>query len=1037
MDSKKLLNNILTFLRFETVIVNGFDKNSNFDKTRLAESIFQNLADDKRKSLIDAIYFAGDYPFIYFRTISEEQELTIKEIAEIQRKIWNEGQAPLLFVISPKKIHIYDCFARPSDSENELPHELVSYNIENDKFPQELEDNFNQEEIDTGKFWKNSIGTQISTDNKVDKRLLANLHQTRRRLINYDLSDSLINDLLGRCLFVFYLEDRNVPLNDFLGDYSSLFDILKKQVPNSLYSFFIKLKEKFNGDLFPITDIEKEKINNATTINENGEQQNQILSLVYSCFYGNEINQNSIQQVFWKIFDYKVIHIETISSVYEEFIHKTENEETISQNGTFYTPKMLVDLVLNELLPQPTVNDADYDIKILDPACGSGIFLVQAYKRLIDRWIFSQELDNKNTRNNREILENILKKSIFGVELDEEAIKVAALSLYLALLDKLDPKEIWAIKELPNLIYDPENNKTKGRNLFKSNTFKESLYGENGLGSDFQIIVGNPPWKRGNLDNDIKNYLTKNKLPQEIVAGYLHLMPEKFPNAKIGLVTSAKVFFNSQNPYKRLQEYLFKQTNIETIFNLALISENKLLFSKASQPTFALVFSKNNTTINNTINYCIPKPSNSIKNLNYIQVDSSDIKFIPKILVDLENEYNILLKIVMYGSISDYNFIKRIRTSDIKSLKATIPKSNRGVGLHIKEEGKKFGNPELQDYYFINPPDKLQRYYTNPKIFKKLGSEHSKYRELNKYFEAPIILIKEGLTDQKVVASFEDINCIYKKAILGIKVNENKNFQKALVSFFNSKFAMYYLFLTNSSFGIDRQRIQGNHLLELPSLPYHFSDETIIAIAEEYDSISLKMKETNANNLLKSINDRKIHEIENHIDDLIFDEITRLNLINEDDKVLINDLINYSLDWYLNKNNDKINYAIKSVTVDELKSYSEMLLNQLPNKLQTNIRVEYYDTIQSIPLKIVAIKLNQSENAITKIVDTEFNKLLIRINKYVIKEYSESIFFRREFEYFENNTILLIKPNEKKFWSKSIAISDSEKIFVQFASIQG
>lgn len=1026
MESNFFLKKILAFLKFETFIINDLITNSDFEKVQLAENIFNNLSDEKKQSLIDAIYFAGDYPFIYFRTITENIEIIKHEIAEIHRKIWNEGQAPLLFIISPSKISVFDCFAKPSTNKDELPLELISYNLENDKeLPQDLKDNFNQEEIDTGNFWKNKIGSQISSNNRIDKKLLRNLRFARERLLQFGLSDNLINDLLGRCLFVFYLEDRNVPLNEFLGNYSSLFDILIKEDVDALYSFFKKLKVKFNGDLFPVTNIEKENV----------EKVPQILRIAYDCFYGNELNQNSTQQALWRIFDYKVIHIETISSVYEEFIHSEEEERTISQNGTFYTPKMLVDLILNELLPQPTINDYNYDIKILDPACGSGIFLVQAYKRLIERWSFEKKIKQEETKNNREILENILRKSIFGVELDPEAIKVAALSLYLALLDKLEPKEIWAITELPNLIYDPDNNKTKGKNLFKSNTFSKGLFDDNKLGTDFQLIIGNPPWKRGKLDIDVSNYLSNNNLPQEIVAGYLHLMPETFPDAKIGLVTSAKVFFNSQK-YENLQNYLFRQTNIQTIFNLSLISENKLLFSKASQATFALIYSKNNQFDNKSIVYCIPKPSNSLKNLNYILIDNSDIKYIPKILVDLETNYNELLKIVMYGSISDYNLIRKIKKSGISQLSAVIDENNVGIGLHAPDKIK--GNEHLKTHKFIEPTKSLERYTTFPEKYEPLGDKHNDYRPNNKnIFISPVILVKEGLKKSQLCASFIDFNCAYLNAISGIKINESIDFQKALVVFLNSKFAMYYLFLTNSSFGVDRRRIQLNDLLELPALPYHFSEESISEISTKFDKIVETMQRTNKNPILKIENDKIVNKIENEIEKLMFSELKKLNLLNDDDKILIDDLITYSLDWYLNKNSDKIYYSIKPTTIPELKEYSEILLKQLSIKLQTTIQIEYYNTAGSIPLKIITINLNKSENSIEEINDTDLNKLLNQINKYVIKEYSESIYFRREFEYYENDTIFLIKPNEKKFWSKAQAISDSEKLFVQLASKKG
>jgi type I restriction-modification system DNA methylase subunit len=107
-------------------------------------------------------------------------------------------------------------------------------------------------------------------------------------------------------------------------------------------------------------------------------------------------------------------------------------------SGTFYTPPSLVELILNEKLPIQK-DKTDYNIKTLDPSCGSGIFLVQSFKRLVKRY------ENKhNTKlNDFTTLVKILKENIFGIEIETKSIKVAAFSLYLALLENLDPKTGW------------------------------------------------------------------------------------------------------------------------------------------------------------------------------------------------------------------------------------------------------------------------------------------------------------------------------------------------------------------------------------------------------------------------------------------------------------------------------------------------------------------------------------------------------------------------------------------------------------------
>jgi len=75
---------------------------------------------------------------------------------------------------------------------------------------------------------------------------------------------------------------------------------------------------------------------------------------------------------------------------------------------------------------------------ILDPACGSGVFLVRAYQRLVAAW----KRDYINEQPAAQDLSTILTSSIFGIDKELNAIQIAAFSLYLTMLDYLGNKEI-------------------------------------------------------------------------------------------------------------------------------------------------------------------------------------------------------------------------------------------------------------------------------------------------------------------------------------------------------------------------------------------------------------------------------------------------------------------------------------------------------------------------------------------------------------------------------------------------------------------
>ena len=81
----------------------------------------------------------------------------------------------------------------------------------------------------------------------------------------------------------------------------------------------------------------------------------------------------------------------------------------------------------------------NYCYKILDPACGSGVFLVMAYIRLIQWW----RICNDYRRPTKEVLKEIMRKNIYGIDKDVNAVQLTYFSLCLSLCDLLSPKDIY------------------------------------------------------------------------------------------------------------------------------------------------------------------------------------------------------------------------------------------------------------------------------------------------------------------------------------------------------------------------------------------------------------------------------------------------------------------------------------------------------------------------------------------------------------------------------------------------------------------
>ena len=281
---------------------------------------------------------------------------------------------------------------------------------------------------------------------------------------------------------------------------------------------------------------------------------------------------------------------------------------------------------MNEVLPWPNSPGYDDNLKILDLSCGSGIFLVEAYRRLIERWRMNNPTENKVPV---EVLRKLLTRSIFGVDEEEEAIKVAAFSLYLALLDCLEPKTIWERVTFPKLLYkrtftDNEN----GSNLFVTDSFKEGLPYET---HRYDIVVGNPPWKR-ELPQTAKDYCKKHEhaISEEKAHAFLWRASDLCPTGQIAMLAPSKILFNTENPDKEFRRTFFKNNYVQTVVNFSALRRTGL-FPSAVGPACVLFFSpKWHKEEQKTILYCTPKPSKSKGTIPRVFIDSSELKHLPR-----------------------------------------------------------------------------------------------------------------------------------------------------------------------------------------------------------------------------------------------------------------------------------------------------------------------------------------------------------------------------------------------------------------------
>ncbi|PXY41703.1 endonuclease [Flavobacterium cheongpyeongense] len=1001
---------------FQQLDFNDFAKDS--------KEIDIDIFDIEKHGIIE-VYENEGYPALFLKEVESFDLQTLKLIAEIQHACWNFQKVLFLYVYTKTEIRIYNCSVKPfvldkNIADLKLKSQLQELQLfcceETDEVKlKTLNTLFSRIAIDTGFIWSaieaKEIKDKLNLQNRVDKYLIKSLINVSRKLEKEGLKDKdIIHKLVMRSLFLLYLEDKGATTKPFYATFLDHADSYFKVLENieATYNLFQRLSNDFNGSLFTITQEER----NLVKLNH--------LELIKKCFINGCENDEQITFFEgWRLFDFSIIRIELLSEIYENFLSELD-EKNKKDSGTFYTPPSLVELILNEKLP--IQNDkTNYNIKTLDPSCGSGIFLVQSFKRLVKR--YENKCQKKLT--DFDILVKILKDNIFGIEIEGKSIKVAAFSLYLALLDNLDPKTGWwnGNIKFPYLINDPEDStlNEQGYNLFKRDTISDFEISEL---QNFQLVVGNPPFGTKKLLPSIINYCKKQNFAQEMVLPFMHKATLLAPKGEIALIFNTKVLTNTRGTYQNFRKWLLTYNYVEKIYNFSILRDipkefGGQLFGSAKTPICIVFYQKENPeNPKDTITYYAPKTY--IKNdvLEGIVIDSSDVKHLPR--NDCEKKDSKIWKIAMWGNYFDFELIEKIE-SKYNSLEEYFETNKnewiKGSGLHSPSK------EQIEENKFFTPIEYIEtglidKYYTS----KNALVPNSKiYRPTNELlYKSPFLIIKEGQKDKEYCSSIIDFDCYHMAYSI---VNSDIQILKVLSSFINSVFSNYYLSLSSASWGIERERVQSNEMLQLPSVIENIEAKNIIKLSSKVDEI-ISIKKSNKVS-------QDISHLEKEIDQIIFNDILKLT---EDEQIIIKDTLDYSLDLFENKEKSKAVLPVNKIGIYINRLTKE--LNDWLDDVDLKASATIYDINRNCPLYLVKISFGNEEKPVFESKEDIYKELKI-LDEKLWEEEAQNLYFRKKLNYYDGDHVYIIKPNQRRFWSQTAAMEDCKSLLVEIANGNG
>lgn len=944
-----------------------------------------------------AIYELSGSPCIYFTQLNEPNP---RELAKLHKLSWNHGLAPMLWVITPDEVLLYNSYSQPKEQDEIDPNRNL---IEKFKTTESDLNRMNQFasrlQIESGEFWQWEKARKIDRQQRVDSVLVKDLNDAEEELTeNQKLDRQFAHALLIRSVFVAYLQDRGILNQDFFSNRFGVesFNLL---LNNKLatYNLFEWLQTIFNGDLFPVSPEEKNAVDNKH------------LKIAQDLISG-KVDPKTGQLRLWRYYDFKVIPIELISSIYESFIYATD-AKTARENSTHYTPINLVDLVLSEVF-----KELDGNAKVLDLACGSGVFLVESLRRLVIKRCANGEIPT------RSLIRETLYNQIFGVDIEPKAVQIAAFSLYLTALE-LD----YELEQNRQLTDDLKFEKLIGKNLFTSDVFDEEAEFnkiEVFAQKQFHAIVGNPPWTKSILNKLAEKYC-KRKRPD---SGY----PNGYPTAKgtppdqaflwrigdfandktcIGLILDGKRFFTNEVAAIKAKESLLMRYKPKAIINLSKLYRDDL-FPNSEAPAMILIAEGKRSEQRDNFYFVCPERSIDFRKHGIIEIGAEHIKKLPVFSTALDSD---MLKIATWGSARDMYLIQKLRIfAEIEQIVTNSCNNGFKVG------NQKYPIPEeMRDKKWL-PSGRISRYQINSQQLDTLPYQKLESPRNPKIYKAPLIIISEKVDYHGVCAAFSEEDIVYTKSYSGITFAENLvHLAHYLNGVINSSIASYFIFMTASSWGIERHKVMTQDLAQLPVPEPNEDNERLITQIIEIEG-----------RLRDSSNKSVERDLKKQLDKAVFD----LYDLNDDERILVEDTTQITIDLYMNREKSA---ALKKPKATDLEAYTLSFMSVIEPFFDTlkerSIAADIFD-IANTPLQVVKFSIVPYPGR-EQVVQTVHAEDLITVLKSIAKQLpsklADRVFTRRNLKVYVGENIYIIKPCQLRYWSRSAGLNDADAVLAE------
>jgi hypothetical protein len=514
-------------------------------------------------------------------------------------------------------------------------------------------------------------------------------------------------------------------------------------------------------------------------------------------------------------------------------------------------------------------------------------------------------------------LKKIIRDQLRGIDINGEAVRVAAFSLYLALLHHVKPPDIWRDKRLPSLTYDSRadaDDPNRFNMLLVDNSFSvpESI-GHAEAAKPFasgkvDVVVGNPPWGFPKPIDDwgVKNAKVAMRWCQtrgyevgdkELSQAFIHRAIDFLQaGGRAALLVSSGVFFKHHEHSRNFRRQWLTATKLLHVVNFAAVRH--LFFSSAIAPFASVIFVKESEPdLDHYVEYWSAKNTLQAQRMNAVVLSLADRRILRQADALADDR---LWKIYWWGSHHDYSLIQAVEC--YPSLVDHVGEDACGRGFEVGKK-KTVPSDELRQFREF-PTGAFLRYGPPPNRLNDIPARIRRLGACNIY-EGRRVLVKRGITQRGgcngvIEARLETRPFAFRHSIYGINFDSLPEWKaKIVLGILWSSLARYYFWMTAGSWGTWHHEI---HLEDVERLPIAFPDDAnlrrrIVRLVDRLREIQpagqLSLLETTAKGD-KTVPQLEINKLERELDDLVFQAYGLASFERE----LVNDMCQIGLDLF-------------------------------------------------------------------------------------------------------------------------------------------